>query len=247
MPETPLYMMKASINMRSFNNWTSQRHLTYQDHAFHCLITEVMGEYAPKPFKTLMPPDHSLITILGYTEADADQLRHAIDTYAHPEQFRIIEPETIFTKPMPASHEWEKESKLGFDLRIRPTTRFTDVVSRKHHEIDAYSAHINSNVANPAQLTPEQVYIIWLSKRLEANLAVELDSVNTKVISVVPSKSLRKGKDHFSTGADVRIKGNLTIKNPAKFHRLLKAGIGRHKAYGYGMLLLSPVLNRRAD
>ena len=32
----------------------------------------------------------------------------------------------------------------------------------------------------------------------------------------------------------------MTIRDPLAFGRLIRNGIGRHKAYGYGMLLLRP-------
>ena len=41
------------------------------------------------------------------------------------------------------------------------------------------------------------------------------------------------------------MRGTLTITDPVEFGSLLANGIGRHKAYGYGMLLLRPPLNVR--
>ena len=37
------------------------------------------------------------------------------------------------------------------------------------------------------------------------------------------------------------MQGNLTITEPEKFACLLARGVGRHRAYGYGMLLLRPL------
>jgi len=36
------------------------------------------------------------------------------------------------------------------------------------------------------------------------------------------------------------LKGVLTVKESNTFNRLLARGIGRHRAFGYGMLLLKP-------
>ena len=36
------------------------------------------------------------------------------------------------------------------------------------------------------------------------------------------------------------MRGILTITDPIAFAELLKRGVGRHRAYGYGMLLLRP-------
>ena len=36
------------------------------------------------------------------------------------------------------------------------------------------------------------------------------------------------------------MRGNLIVSDPAAFAQLLTRGIGRHRAYGFGMLLLRP-------
>ena len=39
------------------------------------------------------------------------------------------------------------------------------------------------------------------------------------------------------------MRGTITIVDPGKFTELVAHGIGRHRAYGYGMLLLRPAPN----
>jgi len=41
-------------------------------------------------------------------------------------------------------------------------------------------------------------------------------------------------------GPDAIVHGVLVIHDPAAFSALLVRGVGRHRAYGYGMLLLRP-------
>ena len=41
-------------------------------------------------------------------------------------------------------------------------------------------------------------------------------------------------------GPDATLNGTLRINDPNEFRTKLRTGIGRHKAYGYGMLLLRP-------
>ncbi len=38
-------------------------------------------------------------------------------------------------------------------------------------------------------------------------------------------------------GPDVTCSGNLIVENPERFEQLITNGIGRHRAYGYGMTL----------
>ncbi len=49
---------------------------------------------------------------------------------------------------------------------------------------------------------------------------------------------LRGGRAH--EGPDVTWHGELTVLDGDKFAARLAAGVGRHSAYGYGMLLLRP-------
>jgi CRISPR system Cascade subunit CasE len=41
-------------------------------------------------------------------------------------------------------------------------------------------------------------------------------------------------------GPDAVVHGTLTITDPVAFAGLLARGVGRHRSYGYGMLLLRP-------
>ena len=41
-------------------------------------------------------------------------------------------------------------------------------------------------------------------------------------------------------GPDATVHGTMTVTDPTAFARLLAHGVGRHRAYGYGMLLLRP-------
>ena len=46
--------------------------------------------------------------------------------------------------------------------------------------------------------------------------------------------------ERHSEGPDAVMRGNITVTDSDAFTRLLSHGIGRHRAYGYGMLLLRP-------
>ena len=49
-----------------------------------------------------------------------------------------------------------------------------------------------------------------------------------------------RGNGRGPNGPDATLHGVLTVQDPVTFGRLIRNGIGRHKAYGYGMLLLRP-------
>ena len=49
----------------------------------------------------------------------------------------------------------------------------------------------------------------------------------------------RRGEPSF-IGPVTLMEGRLKITDPVLFGDLLKRGIGRHRAYGYGMIVLAP-------
>jgi CRISPR system Cascade subunit CasE len=53
-------------------------------------------------------------------------------------------------------------------------------------------------------------------------------------------QSFRKLHSRYCEGPDAVMRGNLIVSDPAAFAQLLARGIGRHRAYGFGMLLLRP-------
>ena len=50
----------------------------------------------------------------------------------------------------------------------------------------------------------------------------------------------KRNAARYSEGPDALMRGELTVTDGTAFACLLKKGIGRHRAYGYGMLLLRP-------
>ena len=86
----------------------------------------------------------------------------------------------------------------------------------------------------------EQVYAEWLSAKMTRSGGASLDVEATKLVSFQRTQSVRKLHTRHSEGPDAVMRGTLTVADPAAFAALLARGIGRHRAYGYGMLLLRP-------
>jgi hypothetical protein len=82
----------------------------------------------------------------------------------------------------------------------------------------------------------EDVYRDWLRERLAPVALLAGDA--TRLFAHERSIVLRGGRK--LEGPDVTLHGELTITDPAMFTKLIAHGVGRHTAYGYGMLLLRP-------
>ena len=238
-----LRMIRADIDIREFHRWAGVRGLISRSafdegFALHCLLVESFGELAPKPFRAIIPRGggRALGTLYGYARADAHALRDAASTYCDPLQVKILPPARIDSKPMPAA--WRAGQRLGFELRIRPVIRRARRNARAGRECDAFQAEAELHPKGGMKRTREEVYIDWLRARLDANGAAHLESA--KLTMFQRTRAVRKLHARPSEGPDAVMSGILTISDAEEFGRLLAGGIGRHKSYGYGMLLLRP-------
>ena len=105
-------------------------------------------------------------------------------------------------------------------------------------ERDAFQAEAERYDRGEMPRSREQVYTDWLRKRLESRGAARLEGATLAMFQ--RTRAIRKLHRPPSEGPHALMRGTMTISDPAEFARLVAGGIGRHKAYGYGMLLLRP-------
>ena len=95
------------------------------------------------------------------------------------------------------------------------------------------------------------IYADWLARAL-AKGGAELAPRTMRLVAVRRTRLLRRGapnvegQRHLTPtgkkggGPDLVIAGELNVSDPAAFRALLARGVGRHRAFGFGMLLLRP-------
>lgn len=244
-----LHMIRADLNIREFHRWAGSRglisHSAFDEgFAMHCLLVESFGELAPKPFRVIIPRGRGRTygCLYGYANTDAGALRAAASTYCDPLQAKILPTSRIDSKPMPTT--WRTGQRLGFEVIVRPIIRRARGSDRAGRECDAFQAEAELHPKNGMERTREDVYKDWLQARLESNGAAELEDAKLAMFQRV--RVVRKLHARPSEGPNALMRGILTVSDTEEFGRLLAHGIGRHKAYGYGMLLLRPGLNPRA-
>lgn len=235
----PLFMIRAEVALREFRRWMGIRRLQDADHAMHCLLTESFGELSPRPFRLMMPRGQSHGVLYGYTQTEADALLDAAGIYADPSQLRILSADRIASKPMPLV--WRAGNRLGFEVRIRPVVRRSkNADARPRKEWDAFQLEALRYPKGEMPYSRETVYTDWLSNQFDRRGGAQLDHDRTKLVSFQRTRAVRKLHARHSEGPDAVMRGALTITDPDAFSDLLARGIGRHRAYGYGMLLLRP-------
>ena len=252
--QSTLQMIRAEVDVREFQRWMGNKRLQDPDHAMHCLLKECFGDLAPKPFRLIAPRESGRGCFYGYAAANADALREAANTFADPLQLRALPLSSFDSKPMPS--EWSAGKRLGFETRIRPVVRshreststpanpthqFKDGSTRPGKECDAFLWEaITHPEKDGMKRSREAVYAQWLTDQLQRRGGAELELNETKLVSFQRTRAIRKRHSRYSEGPDAVMRGNLVITDPESFAQLLAHGVGRHRAYGYGMLLLRP-------
>ena len=235
----PLFMIRAEVVLREFRRWMGIKRLQDTDHAMHSLLTESFGELAPRPFRLIMPRGQSRGVLYGYARVEDNALREATGAYADPSQVRILPPDRIASKPMPSV--WQAGKRLGFETRIRPIVRRSrNADCHAGKECDAFVLEATRYTQGEMPRSREAAYADWLSGQFERRGGAQLDDGQTRLMSFQRTRAVRQRHARHSEGPDALMRGILTITDPDAFSNLLAHGIGRHRAYGYGMLLLRP-------
>ena len=218
--------------------------------ALHHLLGETFGPAVLQPFRLIVSPRARAGTLYAYTDHDADALRGTAAMVPMPEAVEAaLAPDRIAAKAMPMP--WRSGQRVGFDVRLRPVVRLKVGVGapddrrggrahgfRAGSEVDAFLAMALRDPDRAAtaegEASREDVYRDWLIHRLGAAAEVE----DATLARFRRSAAARGGR--AAEGPDAVLHGTLTVGDPDAFADALRRGVGRHKAYGYGMLLLRP-------
>ena len=220
-------------------------------YALHAALAAGFGDMAPKPF--LLRADIERSEVLGYARADPAELRATARLPAIG-LADLIEPlrlEDIEVRELPV--DWAAGRRLDFETRVRPVVR-TRLQGRHGptRERDAFLEALDNQEPPPTAAPPhrgwpfrENIYTQWLARELGRGNAARLEVA--KLVTFRRTRVLRRpvrpgeGRRRIeSEGPDAVLRGRLQIEDGAGFGELLRRGIGRHRAFGFGMLLLVP-------
>ena len=251
----PLYLIRVPMETKALGSWADERGWVRhrgrlsdfdEGRALHHLLDEALGPGLLRPFRLLVPPRRATGYLYAYSRCNAEELAGRARCYALPDHLAVLRTEAMQSKTMPG--EWRVGQKLGFDLRARPIRRLTgefeSANGKKYKagaELDAFMLEAFTEFgADPdgmkkAGRTREAVYLDWLSERLAP--WATLDRACSHLAGFRRNRAARNGGVE---GPDSTIQGTVTISDGSGFGELLERGIGRHCAYGYGMLLLRP-------
>jgi CRISPR system Cascade subunit CasE len=212
----------------------------------HCAMRAAFGASTPQPF-TMRPARGRFVRVLGYANGSADDLRSHATTFAGPLAHSACNLASLAAKPMPVA--WPAGMQLGFEVRICPIKRPSDGASRKaagathdRAEVDCFLSECWKAGAD-ARLSREEIYCSWLQRELARDGAAVMRSarmISFRRIRLSRSDHRPSRRLRVCERPDALMRGVLEIKDPVAFAALLRRGIGRHRAFGFGMLLLRP-------
>jgi len=223
----------------------------------HCQLGELFREAPPTLFA--IPSQHrpageranDSVEVLGYASTEASEMLERARRFATPDRWDALVEGSVRSKPMPRG--WERGMELGFELRGCPVvrtrrSRTSGERLANPREIDAFLAKVEANPESPVgTLNREGIYREWLAARFVDRSGCDLEAC--KVISMRRDRFVRRTQkqneeDHRRSKVlerpDVVFQGRLRVKDGDAFNQTLAHGLGRHRAFGFGMLLLKP-------
>jgi CRISPR system Cascade subunit CasE len=203
-------------------------------YAFHAALRAVFADLTPQPFSYRAGQG-----LLAYT-TQADALRSAV-AMATPEVADMLGLDStphspgLLIRPFPQS--WKTDQCLSFEVRVRPVVRKDD------KELDAF---LSAAQRMPdAVLSREAVYVDWLKRQFDSAAELHEVRMNEFRLSTVFRRSAAQAESsgrqkRAVQGPDAVFTGVLQVSDGEAFASLVARGIGRHRAFGFGMLLLKP-------
>lgn len=245
MSSEPLYLMHTKPDPQRLAAWAARHRLLAKEgdlgYALHALLRAAFGEHAPQPFRYLDAEQG----LLAYTRWGANELAQRVGL-ADPDAAAALglgqtsRHGGMSVRPFPT--QWAMGHALGFEVRVRPIIR----EGKTGRERDAFLAAIEK--AADQRLDRSQVYEQWLRDLLARQGGAELiEASMTRYQLLGVTRKSKKGsaddvrQSRLVGGPDAVLAGQLRVTDPQAFAQLLAQGIGRHRAFGFGLLLLRPV------
>lgn len=248
----PLHLVKVPLRPDKLIAVARQRRIPLRDiddgYLCHCVLREIWQDIAPSPF---VLRDHGgIVDVWGYTRASSAELVEHARAFGDPALLGVIaDLDSVASKPMPQLSEGRC---VGFRVRACPVVRLARATNghRAGAEVDAFLARCFS-VGGDVAVSREQVYVDWLTTRLDRP---ETTGVRVRRVGVAGMKRDRFVRRTQAAPRDTRrlerpdveFVGELLVVDGGRFAGWLAHGVGRHRAFGFGAVILVPPDVRRA-
>jgi CRISPR system Cascade subunit CasE len=229
---SPLHLLRIPVDAPRLLRFAAAHGITQEDetlgYTLHAWLSALFGAHAPKPFRYFERRQE----ILAYAHDDAATLIAHAQAFAMPQAWAALEANGVASKPMPAV--WRAEQRLRLEVLACPASR------QGKEEKDVYLRALD-RLGDKAPARGE-VYQAWFERQWASAVQlakVELLGMRARV------RLLRRSRNSANRlrsveRPEVLFAADAVITDPERFQTLLARGIGRHRAFGYGMVLLAP-------
>lgn len=235
-----LHMVEIYLDMKALLDVLHHKKRLHHDdedlgYGMHTWLREAFGELAPQPWR-LWAGQGRPARLLGYGRHSASELRQALPDFASPSLAAVVpDPgRDIQSKILPG---WDRGRRLGFEILAVPVGR----KSRSGVEKDYYLLAMDQG----KQASREEIYRSWLVRQMSPGAHVRrVDLVGFRLLKTWRRQRSGAAPSEQRFRPLIRpqalFRGELEVSDAEAFQRLLARGVGRHVAFGYGMLLLRP-------
>ncbi len=207
----------------------------------HGVLRALFGDAAPAPFGVTAARSRRLV-MLGYGPADHRELAERARAAADPLALAVLDLASLCSKPMPV--EWRAGALWRFEASICPVVRISGrSTGEASREVDAF-LHRCWREGPQVKVDRATVYRDWLGNELNRDGAARV--VDARMVRFRRERLFRRDRSGAVSRSarcerpSVTMAGTLEVTAPQAFAALLRRGLGRHRAFGFGMLLLRP-------
>lgn len=216
-------------------------------YAWHALFAASFGDKSPHQFAYIPPGEHGggpAGRLLAYSAHPLEELRATAAGFADPQFSVPLGLDNAREKVMPTS--LPSGTRLGIQLRVRPVARSTDRRgddrTGPRGERDVFLRAVD-RAGGSCTLTRAQIYDAWLREKLLAS-GVAVERLRMTAFRFTRLRTRDRSEARATVrgvdGPDAWFRGDIRVTDTAAFTTLLERGVGRHRAFGFGMILLSP-------
>lgn len=198
-------------------------------YTLHAWLAAMFGAYAPRPFRLL----ESRAELLGYTATDAATLVEHAQAFATPQAWAALVRGSLATKPMPAT--WRPGQRLRVEVVTCPVSR------KDGNEKDVYLRALDR--MGDAAPSRADIYLDWFRRQWVDAVTFE----HAELTGLARRRLLRRGRAEGEgrrprsiERPQVSFRAVVRVNDEVAFGQLIARGIGRHRAFGFGMVLLAP-------
>ncbi|HEX7119853.1 MAG TPA: type I-E CRISPR-associated protein Cas6/Cse3/CasE [Longimicrobiales bacterium] len=238
-----LRLARLHLESRRLVELGRRRRLPFRDmdtgYLVHCALGELFGDAAPKPFSITREQGRA-IEVLAYTDREKEALRREADAFADPWLHALCDWDAFDVKALPA--DWPAGTRLGFKVRVCPVVRMPRgcTTHRPGAEVDAFLARCAA-AGKGVKVDRQEVYREWFAAQVERSSGARLLRAGVESFRLGRFSRRTQGEERqmrIKQRPEATIAGELEVTDGAAFDALLRRGIGRHRAFGFGMLLL---------